>query len=903
MPRRFPSLLSLVGALLLVAQAAPARADLQTPDQFFGFRIGTDGELARYVKIVEYFEHVANDSDRVRFEELGKATRGAPYVMATISSPANLANLDRIIEINRRLADPRGLSEEDAMALAREGRPIYLVYASIHATEVGNTQALTEVLHRLATESSPEIQELLDNMVVLMIPSQNPDGQVMVVDHWNDTKGTAYTRRFPDLYHPYVGHDNNRDWFMFTQRETRLVIEKVHKVYKPQLTHDMHQMGSNGARIFVPPFMDPHDPNIHPILVQGQAQIGMAMASALIGEGKTGVSFNAQYDMWTPARQYMVYHGQPRILTEIASANLADPYVNPAGEDRPLGPQERRWNFPAPYDSGEWRLRQIVDYGSTALVAGLTHMAKYRVTWLENFYKVHRDWVNHADGPFGFVIPADQRDPFETYELLDTLHFAEVEIHRARAAFSAGGREYDAGSWVVKVAQPYGAFAKTMLEKQIYPDLRLFPGGLPQPPYDITAQTLGLLMGVDVDQIDAPFEANLELLDTIAPRDAAMPSRPRWAYAIGPESNAGFMAVARLQAGDVPVFRTADGFSAEGRTFPPGTWIVPSTADARRALEPVVRATGLSVAALDAAVEGEAFELKPSTRIGLWKAANNMPAGWMTWLFEQYGFAFETISSTDFDGNLADKYDVIVLPAGTTRSAIVNGLDPSQHGETWRRLFGVGESGWAQLADWVRDGGHLVALGSSVETARALLDLPIEKVLPEPERRRAARPRTGGPSVPASEVTRVLREAFQSPAVLAETLSSRVVRNNSLFYCPGSLLANEFDASHPIGFGMPSAWPVFFRFDQAYRLKPSFEIASRVVARYPETGDLVASGWLLGGDLLRDQANVVAFEVGDGTVVTLGNQAAFRTQPRATFKLLFNALFHGPSTTVDRIRW
>ncbi len=904
MPRRILPLFTLIGVLLLVAQAAPARAQVQDPEQFFGFRIGSDGQLARYMKIVEYFESVADGSDRVRFEELGKSTRGAPYVMATISSPANLANLDRIIEINRRLADPRGLSEDDAMALAREGRPIYLVYASIHATEVGNTQALTEVLHRLATESSPTIQELLDNVVVLMIPSQNPDGQVMVVDHWNDTKGTGYNRRFPDLYHPYVGHDNNRDWFMFTQTETRLVIEKVHKVYKPQLTHDMHQMGSSGARIFVPPFQDPHDPNIHPILVQEQAQIGMAMASALISEGKGGVSFNAQYDMWTPARQYMVYHGQPRILTEIASVNLADPYVNPAGPDQPLGPQDRRWNFPAPYDSGEWRLRQIVDYGSTALFAGLAHMAKYRVDWLENFYKVHRDWVGYAGGPFGFVISADQRDPFETYELLDTLHFAEVEIHQSRAPFSAGGRQYDTGSWVVKLAQPYGAFAKTMLEKQVYPDLRLFPGGPPQPPYDVTAQTLGLLMGVAVDQIDEPFDADLERLETIAPSPADMPSRPRWAYGIGPESNAGFMAIARLQAGGVPVFRAARAFAAGGHDFAPGTWIVPPTDEARQALETVAQRTGLPVTALDEAVDVEAFRLKPSTRIGLWKAANNMPAGWMMWLFEQYGFAFETISSTDFEGDLADRYDVIVLPAGTTRNTIVNGLDPTQHSETWRRVFGVGEEGWAKLADWVRGGGHLVALGSAVETARALLDLPIEKVLPEPERRQAMTgPRPGERQVPASEVTRTLREAFQSPATLAETLGARVVRNNSVFYCPGSLLANEFDSTHPIGFGMPAAWPVFFRFDQAYRLKPSFEILSRVVARYPESGDLVASGWLLGGDLLRDQANVVAFEVDRGTVVTVGSQAAFRTQPRATFKLLFNALFHGPSTRVDRIEW
>ena len=886
--------------LLLLGPLSSARADIQPPEQFFGFRIGTDGELARYGKIVEYFEHIAADSDRVIFEELGKSTLGAPYVMATISSPENLANLDRLIEINRRLADPRGLTPDDAKALAREGRPMYLVYASIHATEVGNTQALAEVLHRLATESSREIQELLDNIVILMIPSQNPDGQVMVVDHWNDLKGTRYSRRSPDLYHPYVGHDNNRDWFMFTQEETRLVIEKVHKVYKPQLTHDMHQMGSTGARIFVPPFQDPHDPNIHPILIQEQAQIGMAMASALIGEGKTGVSFNAQYDMWTPARQYMVYHGQPRILTEIASVNLTDLFVNPDGAGVPLGPQERLWNFPVPYSLGEWRLRRIVDYGSTALIAGLTHMAKYRVTWLENFYKVHRDWVERTDGPFAFILPAEQRDPFETFELFDTLHFAEVEIHRARSSFTASGQRYDAGSWVIRTAQPYGAFAKTMLEKQVYPDLRLFPSGPPKPPYDITAQTLGLLMGVDVRQVDAPFRADLELLDHIAPRSSGIPSGAGWAYAFGPESNAAFMAVAKLQAADVPIFRSSQSFSSNGAEFAEGTWIVAPTRDARGILEDVSDSTGLAIAGLDSAVDVDGYRLKSQTRIGLWKAANNMPAGWMMWLFEQYGFNFDTVEAMDFDDDLADRYDVIVLPAGTTRNTIINGLDRTQHGEEWRWAFGVGESGWDALAQWVRDGGHLIALGNSTETARQLLDLPIEAVLPPPERRGRTL-RSDGPRVPSSEVTRALRDTFQSPAALIETLRSSVVGNNSLFYCPGSLLANEFDPTHPIGYGMPASWPVFFRFDQAYRLRPSFDIQAEVVARYPDTGEMVASGWLLGGDLLRDQANMISFDVGRGSVVTMGSQVAFRTQPRATFKLLFNALYHGPSTKVSAI--
>jgi hypothetical protein len=626
------------------------------------------------------------------------------------------------------------------------------------------------------------------------------------------------------------------------------------------------------------------------------------MATALIAEGKAGVAFAQQYDLWTPARQYMVYHGQPRILTEIASATLADPFVNPAGKDQPLGPQEARWNFPLPYRRSDWRLRQIVDYGVTAVFAGLSHMAKYRTTWLENFYRVHADAVNRQDGPYAFVIPAGQRDPYEVVELLAIMRFAGVEVHRANEAFTAAGKTYPAASHVIKVAQPYGAFAKTMLEKQVYPDLRLFPGGPPKPPYDVTGHTLGLLMGVDVDQLDRPFDADLVDVTKGERRGLVTPAKPRWAYLVGPESNAAFLAVAKLQKARVPVFRAAKGFDAGGKPFAPGTWIVPPVPAAARIFDEAARDTGLVVSGTDRPIPVDGFRLKAETRIGLWRGANVMPGGWLMWLFEQYGFNHQIVSAADVAGDLAAKYDTIVLPSGITKDRMVRGLDPATHDKEWAWAYGVGDEGWTKLREWVKNGGTLVAVGSAVETARELLDLPIEKVLPETSRfRRFA---AGGEPAPArqapvGEVDRALRDAFTSPARLAATLRERVIDPTSVFYCPGSLLTNEFDANHPVGFGMPAAWPVFFESDQAYRLTPGFAIRGEVVGRYPKRGPILASGWLLGEDLLRDQANVVAFRVGRGYVVTLGSQVDFRTQSRATFKLLFNALFHGPSAPVD----
>jgi len=315
----------------------------------------------------------------------------------------------------------------------------------------------------------------------------------------------------------------------------------------------------------------------------------------------------------------------------------------------------------------------------------------------------------------------------------------------------------------------------------------------------------------------------------------------------------------------------------------------------------VSRRTGLPVYGADRPVAVDGYQIKPSTRIGLWKAANNMPAGWLWWLFEQYGFAHRLVAAQDFAGDLAASYDVIVLPSGTTRARIVDGLDPKRYDPAeWAWAFGVGESGWQKLRDWVLGGGTLVAIGTAVETARQLLDLPIEPVLPETRRRvqaggaGAAESRT----VPASEIDRVLREAFQSPAALVETLQRRVVDPTSQFYCPGSLLVNEFNPAHPVAWGMPATWPVFFESNQAYRIKPGFTTAVEPVARYPQQGPILASGWLLGEAFLRDQVNVAAFRVGRGSVVTLASEVDYRAQPRATFKLVFNAMFHGPSVRV-----
>jgi hypothetical protein len=885
--------LSVIALALLALSSGPMTAQqaVPHPDSYFGFKIGADGELARYPKILEYFQLLAKQTNRVKYEELGKTTMGNSYPLLRISSPENLAKFDRLVEINRRLADPRGLSEAEAEKLAAEGKPFYFIYATIHSTEVSNGQAIINIVHRLATATDPQTREILDNSVVLMVPSQNPDGQVLVIDHWYKTKGTPFQRVFPDLYHKYVGHDDNRDWFMFTQKETRMNIEAVQNKYKPIITHDMHQQGGAGARIFVPPFTEPFDPNMHPLLRMQQGTVGQAMAHALLSEGKEGVAWEDQYDMWSPARQYMVYHGQPRILTEIANSSLADPVKSANG--RPLGWQDSRAHFPVPYTKDTWTLGQQVDYGVTVAIAGMTEVAKYGRNWLMNFYRVNRDMANGMVGPYAYVVSADQRDAFGTYEMLDILQFGAVEIHRATAAFGANGKQYPAGSFVIKTAQPYGGFANTMLSKQDYPDLRLFPGGPPEPPYDVTGHTLWMLTGVNVDTVAKPFDAQLELVKKVTPMTATVAAKPKSAYLIGPESYGTFKMIAQLQKANVPVYRASKAFDK----FAPGTWVIPSTAASQPIVERYGKELGIAVSGVDTPPSVEGERLKPNTRVGLYKAAGNMPAGWQMWMLEQWGINHEVMKAQDFAGDLNAKYDVIILPSGSTKARLLNGLnaktnDPAE----WSWAFGIGDAGWANLKKFVENGGTLLAIGSAVETARDLLDLPIERALPQAPPRAAGQ----GAAVPAAntaDAASELRDAFTSPAKLMQALRDKVADPQSLFYCPGSLLNNEFDPNHPIAWGMPASWPVFFDDDQAYRLRPGFGVDAKVVSRYPRE-NVLASGWLLGEEYLKDQANIISFKIGKGNVVTYGSQIDFRAQPRATWKLIFNGIYHGPATPV-----
>ncbi len=663
-------------SLLAALAAAPLAfaAAVPSPQSHFGHPIGQDRTSLAWNDVVSYFRKLAAASDRVRFEELGKSTEGRPFVAVWISSAQNLKNLEKYRQIQKRLADPRKTPEAEAARLIAEGKTVVMITCSIHSTEVASTHTAAEYAYRLITEDTPKKRAILESVIFILVPSLNPDGIDLVTDWYRKTLNTPLEGTAPPkLYHKYLGHDNNRDWYIFSQVETRLTISKLHNMWHPQIVYDVHQQGPYASRMFVPPWMDPIDPNIDPIIAQQCNMIGTGIAADLTAAGKTGVVINAIYDFWTPARHYQAYHGGLRILTETASARLSSPITVPKDKisESALGydPRGRSWNHLEPWLGGEWRLKDIIDYQLIAFESVLYQAAMRREDMLRAFYKIGQRAVERTT-PWGFLIPARQRDPGAARRLLETLAFGLVEIETTPS-----------GDYVIRMQQPYSSFAKTLLERQQYPDLRQYPGGPPKRPYDVTAHTLPLLFGVEVKTLDQPLGGPFQPARQI--RFAGSP--------LAAADTDTWVEVNRIWKSGRPVWRnmqTGD-FSASRR-------------------------------------EGWREIRRP--RFGIYKSyVPSMDEGWTRWMVEQFGFEYASVENPRLRaGNLNQDFDVIVFP-DQSASVIVNGYRKGSMSE--ELTGGVDSKGVAALKAFMEGGGKLVFLNHSCEFASEHLGIKAQNVL------------------------------------------------------------------------------------------------------------------------------------------------------------------------------
>ena len=502
------------GQIRSTRQFSSFTAHIPAPEEVLGFVPGDDRKLASWNQVLTYFEALAKASDRVKFEALGKSTMDKPFVLATISAPENLARLDEYKRIQALLADPRqlgapGVRDRKAAQLIARGKTIVLITCGIHSTEVGSYLSSMLIAHRLATSNEPDIQRILRNTIILLVPALNPDG-VDIVKNWYDkTLGTPYEGTSPpELYHKYTGHDNNRDWYAFTQVETQITVDKIHNVWHPQIVHDIHQQGSTGSRLFLPPYMQPVEPNVPKQIVEAYTELGTFMAREMRAQGFQGITTNSTYDAWSPSRAYSHYHGGVRILSETASCKIATPITvkfSDLHSDEGYNPKKESANFGPVWRGGEWHLRDITNYMTTAAFTLLQHAAQNREQWLQRFYEIGKEAVRPRKSGelFAIIIPDAKHRP----DVLSVLDRAGIDVDLAQP-FAAGGVRYPDNAAVIKMAQPYAGFAKAVLENQHYPNLR-DASGHPMQPYDVTAHTLSLLMGIEPVFVYKPFKYSL----------------------------------------------------------------------------------------------------------------------------------------------------------------------------------------------------------------------------------------------------------------------------------------------------------------------------------------------------------------------------------------------------------
>ncbi len=671
---RTRALTSLLTATLL-SVAVSSAAVVPTPESHFGHKIGVDRELLDWDKVVSYFYALAKSSDRIRVTEYGRTAENRPMIVATIADPEALRNLDHYKEIQRRLADPRLTTPEQAEPMFKQGRNIVLMTCTIHATEVASTHSAVEFAYRLITENNPKFDAILHNTILLLVPSINPDGVDIVTQWYRRTLNTKWEGSGPpELWQKYVGHDNNRDWYIFSQPETRATISKLHNVWHPEIVYDVHQQGAGASRMFIPPWLDPIEPNIDPILSQEMNMMGTSMASDMTAAGKEGIAIHAAYDFWTPSRHYQAFHGGLRILTESASARLATPVTitKEQIDATALGydPRERSWNYLQPWQGGTWRIRDIIDYQEVAYESLLYNAAIHREDMLRNFYKVGQHQVARTS-PWGAVISGvqAQADPGATLRMLWTLAQGDVEISQDAA-----------GNFVIPFQQPYSGYAKSLLEVQHYPNDLLYPGGPPKRPYDVTAHTLPMLFGVSSKFVDQPV-TGLHKASLIGVVKQTYPS----------SDTDGWKAANTAWAAGKPVFRNDAGdFSMTG--------------------------------------QGAGWRQIAKPRIGLYQSFNaNMDEGWTRWLLEEFGFAYTTLHNADIQaGNLKSRFDTVIF-ADEQANQIANGhaadsMPPEYTG-------GVGEKGAEALRQFAGAGGTLVFLNKASDYAIRNLGVKATNVL------------------------------------------------------------------------------------------------------------------------------------------------------------------------------
>jgi len=839
-------------------------SQVSSPEDFFGHEMGADRKLVRWERIVEYFWHL-DESPRIKVTDLGPSTEGNPFLLAIVTSEENMANLDRIREMSWRIAHPDGLSEDEVEEIVREGKTVVAMTMSIHASEVGGTQMAPELVYDVAT--SPEYEEVRRSTVLLVFPSFNPDGQIMVTDWYNEHLDTEYEGvAIPFLYHKYTGHDNNRDAIHLSQVESQMVSKVMYREWHPQAYIDHHHMGSYGARFYIPPFANPVNENVDPLIWTEQQLYGGMMATMLELNGKTGVESAATYPgEFMPTFNYIpCWHNICGMLTESASAKLATPHyvhhhqLQPSRRGRPE--YRTQMGFPHPWPGGWWRLRDIVEQQKVSALAVLKVAARFREMILRNMHtKATRSIeAGRSEAPYAFIVKPDQHDMLTAHKFLKLLVEMGVTVSRSRREFRAEGIAYPRGTYVVSAAQSCRPYLLSLLSRTFYHagPFSFKPDGTPISPYDLCTYNIAEFMGVDLHEVGAPLEGEFEELTSIRfPRGKV--EGGDHGYLLSCQTNDSFAAVNRLFRRGIEVHRIGEAIDADGVVFPKGSFHIPAGDKVGEELRKLSKRFHLEFAT----APGDEFAHSParSLRIGMYQRywGGNMDEGWTRWLLERYRFRYRTIRDADIKrGRLNRRFDVVILPSDHKSLILGEGIE-EYFRKRWGGMFtmpeypeeyrsGIGKEGVEKLKEFVEEGGVLICLGESSNFAVEEFKLPVRNALAD------LKPKE--------------------------------------FLCPGSTLHVDVNGGNPLSWGISEDLLVIFRNNPAFEVTPGpSNEEMEVVLSYPDER-IMESGWLIGEERLSRKAALIDAKLGKGRVILYGFSPQFRAQSDATFKLLFNGL-------------
>ncbi len=906
---------SILQAGLANAQPAPR---VTTPKEALGHDLGEDYFLATYSQLESYWKTLASQSDRAKLVEIGKTAEGRPQYMMIVSSPENMKNLDKYKAISAKLAKAEGMTSDQAKALAAEGKTVVWIDGGLHASEVEPGQALMLAVYKALTDTDAEWMRILDDNIILFAHA-NPDGHELLANWYmrnpDPLKRAGGVSTVPNaaaatpvLYHKYIGHDNNRDFYMSTQNESTNINRVLFREWFPQIIYNHHQTGPQGSIVFMPPFRDPFNYNYDPLIMTELSEAGAAMHSRLVAEDKPGSTMRsgATYSTWFNGslRTISYFHNSIGILTEIIGnpTPMPVPFVSRS--------QLPRNDFPMPVPPQTWHLSPSIDYSMSMNRSLLDYASRNRERLLFNLYKMGADSIARGNSdtwtinstridaltaaakgaptppqggldpalydkvlrdpayrdPRGYILSADQADFPTAVKFLNALIKTGVTVQKATAAFTVAGKTYPAGSFVVPAAQAYRPQVIDMFEPQHHPQDFEYPGGPPVRPYDTTGYTLAFQMGVKFDRVMDGFTGPFQTVpDLIAPPKATVIGSGKAGYLISHELNDGFILTNRLTKAGAPVFWVDGASTVGGKDLGRGAIWVPASAKSRAIVEKAAADLGVPAYAVDAKPTGKLIALK-APRIALVDVyGGSMPTGWNRWLLEQFEFPYTVVYPQDLDaGKLKAKFDVVLMP---------DDLGIESHGrETPRRGPGqpqaadipaqyrgflgriTAEKTGAQLAAFMNAGGTVLAVGNSTGVAE-MMKLPVTDPL----------------------VERVGDEIKPLP--------------NTKFYIPGSVVQVKVDQTTPLSFGVGPTVPVFFDSSPVFKPTPG---ATRVktVAAFSGPTPLM-SGWALGQERLDGASAILESCVGPGRLVLFGPEVNQRAQSHAAFKFLFNGLYYG----------